>query len=500
MKAGCLTDADFRAGQDDSRFAFLLLGRCGDLINSLPILKHEADILGHPVNLVVSDKFTRVLQGVSYVTPHPLAVDAWHGMPEALTWAKERFTHVINLQPACHEWTVPKRTPHFDLEPYAITGLLKDEPFLPLIFDKRNANREKQLVEKAKTGSQKPLFLVSMSGISNAFTNQAYVWRELNKWKPKLNFVDVDQFSDAPIFDLLGLMDAAIGMLTIDTATLHLAKASTIPFILLYHDGIPSWSSSSPKPRCVLSIGHSRVKKDIGKLHEVIGNLVGSSKAQIIPEKLDLPQVTLVAIDSFHPQRTLKAMLATMALATFADAVLVTSAPFDTQGTGIRNVAVLPTDARIERERFMITRITETFSTPFCLNMEWDACLRNPQGWNPEFLEYDFIGAPWPIGMRVPGYPRIDHSCSVGNTGFCLMSKKFADTLTQASKPTEHEVSKASDIYVCVTLRPTLEALGIRFAPRGLASRFSCEGTRYSGQLGWHGTGTAALNRFRLPT
>lgn len=213
---------------------------------------------------------------------------------------------------------------------------------------------------------------------------------------------------------------------------------------------------------------------------------------------LKLPSVTLVAIDSFRPERTVATMRKAMQQVEFASSVLVTRADASISASGITVLPLLPSDSRIERERFMITRITEAFSTEFCINIEWDAGILNPKGWDDSWFNYDFIGAPWRIGTHVPGFPTTTDNTRVGNTGFSLMSKRFADALAKISKPSEYEVRRASDIYVCVTLRPQLESLGIKFAPPYVAASFSCEDTRWRNQFGWHGKGTAHLNGFKL--
>lgn len=214
--------------------------------------------------------------------------------------------------------------------------------------------------------------------------------------------------------------------------------------------------------------------------------------------KLALPCVTLVAIDSFKPMRTLRAMMAAKEQATFADSVLVTHAAAKVPEQWVSLLPALPSDVRIERERYMITRITEAFSTGHCLNIEWDAGIKNPEAWNPEWLKFDFIGAPWRHGNKMPGFPMITKDNCVGNTGFSLMSKRFANALAEISTPTDYELGRASDTYICTTLRPKLEAMGLQFAPEIVAARFSCEDRQYTGQFGWHGKGTAKLNGFKL--
>lgn len=212
---------------------------------------------------------------------------------------------------------------------------------------------------------------------------------------------------------------------------------------------------------------------------------------------LTLLNTTLIAIDSFRPDRTLRVMAEIQRQIKFAAAVLVTRNGFGKKAN-VEVLEKLEDDSRMERERFLATRLSEAFFTPFALHVEWDSGVKNVLAWQPNWIQFDFIGAPW-RPSRLPGFPPITESMRVGNTGFCLISQRFADLQRKLAKPTDRELAK-SDVYTCVVLRPVLEKHGIRFAPPTVAARFSCEDCRYDGQFGWHGKGTANLNRFPLPS
>lgn len=98
----------------------------------------------------------------------------------------------------------------------------------------------------------------------------------------------------------------------------------------------------------------------------------------------------------------------------------------------------------------------------------------DPAQWDPTFLDYDYIGAPWPHfpeGMRV------------GNGGFSLRSRRLIDAC--AAIPVSRE---AEDVAICRTHRSALEAQGLRFAPDALARRFAYERmTRRGDEFGFHG-------------
>lgn len=107
------------------------------------------------------------------------------------------------------------------------------------------------------------------------------------------------------------------------------------------------------------------------------------------------------------------------------------------------------------------------------LHCECDGFPINPQLWDPTWVQYDYIGAPW----GAPGSPtapvRGDGLYRVGNGGFSLRSRKL---LTQCWKlRNEYPTGEASDVWLCQYpyLRSRLGKLN--WAPIPVALRFSFE-------------------------
>ncbi|HEY5971619.1 MAG TPA: DUF5672 family protein [Pseudoxanthomonas sp.] len=112
-----------------------------------------------------------------------------------------------------------------------------------------------------------------------------------------------------------------------------------------------------------------------------------------------------------------------------------------------------------EYSHFMIKRLGEYFSGSHVLIVQWDGFVTDARQWDPRFLEYDYIGAPWKDG-------------SVGNGGFSLRSRRLVDALQAMQTPETHP----EDHCICDRYRAELETrFGIRFAPLELARRFAWE-------------------------
>lgn len=215
---------------------------------------------------------------------------------------------------------------------------------------------------------------------------------------------------------------------------------------------------------------------------------------------LSLPDVTLLAIEVMQPLAALRVMHHAMRQVDFAEAVLVTPSPMPSQLLhGVRNIVhPMRKEVRIDYELTCCRHRSDFFQTRHCLFMEWDSLLGNAAAWEETFLDYDYIGAPWPFPLDYPpGYPPSTLETCVGNGGFTLMSKALCEAVRDLTAPNE-PLARACDVWICRTLRPKLDAKYFRFAPADVAYRFACEDLLYHGQFGLHGKSTIRLNGLNL--
>jgi len=112
---------------------------------------------------------------------------------------------------------------------------------------------------------------------------------------------------------------------------------------------------------------------------------------------------------------------------------------------------------------FILADLVRYVDTSHVLIVQWDGFPLDRRAWRDEFLDFDYIGAPW---------PQFSDEFAVGNGGFSLRSKALLEA-TASDKVTRHP---PEDLCICRTNRHMLEtAFGLRFAPRELAMRFSFE-------------------------
>lgn len=190
--------------------------------------------------------------------------------------------------------------------------------------------------------------------------------------------------------------------------------------------------------------------------------------------RIALPEVTLVAVSDVAISATARALAISQQGLRFADAMLLTSreAPPDLRATSRR---IAPIGSREAYSRFMLRDLHRHIGTSHVLCVQWDGYVLDPARWEPAFLEYDYIGAPW---------PHFGDTMRVGNGGFSLRSRRLLEACATLDVGDE-----AEDIAICRTHRPVLEQrFGLRFAPEDLARRFAFERAAPRGdEFGFHG-------------
>ena len=193
---------------------------------------------------------------------------------------------------------------------------------------------------------------------------------------------------------------------------------------------------------------------------------------------LDLPGVTLCCIDTANHALALRALAHSCRDIRFARCVLLTAGlPADLAvPPGIEIARIDPLTSRDDYSRFVLKSPLAHVTTPQVLLVQWDGYVVNPQGWDPAFLDCDYLGAKWfwhDDGMRV------------GNGGFSLRSRR----LLEALQDPRIALVDAEDEHDLPHLRPLLERdHGIRFGSEALADRFSFEAAYPIGKpFGFHG-------------
>lgn len=190
------------------------------------------------------------------------------------------------------------------------------------------------------------------------------------------------------------------------------------------------------------------------------------------------------------------------------------------------NETILISDRKVNYENFKTVKIDRFRNldeySDFCLKLidysksdhllvvQDDGHILNPTLWDQRFLDYDYIGAPWPSSNKwITRFKKYDETVyksakinikknRVGNGGFSLRSAKF---LEYSAKFDSCE-GIAEDIFLCLIKYREAQNFGIRFPSFDMALKFSAESglagykkrreshrkkLNINNHFGWHG-------------
>jgi hypothetical protein len=190
---------------------------------------------------------------------------------------------------------------------------------------------------------------------------------------------------------------------------------------------------------------------------------------------LNLPNVTLLCVETRDPELAHWAIDRCLRGVSFAKIVLMTN--LDRLGEKrpeIEYVQSPKIQTTKDYSDVLLTGIEEYVQGTHVLIMQWDSFITNPSLWQDRFLDYDYIGPVWPHHPETP----------VGNGGFSLRSVK----LLKAIKRPEFVKKHPEDYCICVDNKDFLETeCDIRFATSELADQFAVERAPWHEAFGFHG-------------
>lgn len=184
----------------------------------------------------------------------------------------------------------------------------------------------------------------------------------------------------------------------------------------------------------------------------------------------------LCAVTGVAQDETIVALRECTRQVAFGDAVLLSqSKPIAAGNDTFRWQEIAAIESREAYSRFICGQLAQYCTRSYVLLVQWDGFIIDPLQWDDGFLDYDYIGAPW---------PQFDDDRRVGNGGFSLRSRRLLEIVSANFEPAHPE-----DVAICRDWRGRLEEdYGIKFAPETIAGRFARE--RHEGgepTFGFHG-------------
>ena len=192
--------------------------------------------------------------------------------------------------------------------------------------------------------------------------------------------------------------------------------------------------------------------------------------------KVNLPNVTLIAVSSIKIHETISALLKSCEYINFADVKLISH----------EMPKILPSNIKFEQcpklncindyNLYVFTYLGRHVQTSHCLLIQYDSWVLRSDLWDNSWLQFDYLGAPWP--WKEKDYLSVDgkEHIRMGNGGFSLRSKKLLDLPLQHNIPLTCDRGYWNeDGNICVYHRDRFLQLGIKYAPLEVACRFSFE-------------------------
>ena len=231
---------------------YLQLGRSGDVLNVLPLLWRDFKTTGIPSALVVQKDFATAVEAASYVDLHVWDGD-WKDVAGAYRYAQEVADggRVFCTQIYGRDMIAEERCASFDRENWARVPDAPPWGTLPLVFDSREPAGEAAVTDFLRRGSRKPYVICCFEGLSSPFSHGFELFAYLRSAiGAHVDLINLSGYRAARLTHLLGLIEGAYAVLTIDTAILHLCHAlPAVPVVRLVSREPSKWHAPAWRPQ-----------------------------------------------------------------------------------------------------------------------------------------------------------------------------------------------------------------------------------------------------------
>ena len=176
---------------------------------------------------------------------------------------------------------------------------------------------------------------------------------------------------------------------------------------------------------------------------------------------LELPQVTLIALGTKNVEGMYNALQQSQKGIKWGAVKLITEIQCNTID---------------EWNHAIVFELRHFVDTQFCMLVHPDGFVVNPESWEPEFLNYDYIGAPWPLPSDDYSYQTPDGEIvRVGNS-VSIRSKDLLElpyALEVVWRPYYGNTNQ--DGFLTCHNRRLFQHFGARYAPIEVAKWFGRE-------------------------
>ena len=193
--------------------------------------------------------------------------------------------------------------------------------------------------------------------------------------------------------------------------------------------------------------------------------------------KISLKNVSLVAVASTHHIATIKALRFSSKYIDFGKILFLSEINPCPQKKFFTYVKTEKFNNISEWGKFIVFDLYKYISTPYIILIHADGFIVNPKNWDNKYLEFDYIGSPWPLPKDSISFrDKQGKIFRVGNS-VSLRSKKILELPSKLKLKWNNFILDIphEDGFLCVQQRSLLEKNGIKFAPVEVAALFARE-------------------------
>ncbi len=238
---------------------YLQLGRAGDILNVLPLLRRDFLATGVKPSIIIGKEFSRLFEGITYAEPI-----VWGGAFEELIpasihaakIAEQRGLDLVCTQIYGADFYGSEDCFSFMRESWSKVPDAPAWGSLPLVFDRRDTAREADVKALLMRGKNAPngYIVTALSGKSSPFpwATQLRERIEIEARQRNMAVIDVSGFLTDRFFDLLGLLEGALSIVSIDSGVLQLAHACPkVPVVAFITRDPSPWHGTPWRPQHV---------------------------------------------------------------------------------------------------------------------------------------------------------------------------------------------------------------------------------------------------------
>lgn len=191
---------------------------------------------------------------------------------------------------------------------------------------------------------------------------------------------------------------------------------------------------------------------------------------------VNLENVTLIALTSVKLEQTVKALEYSCKGIKFGQVKLVSDIKPDNLPNYITHEFTNKMSNIDEWNYATIYELGKHVDTEFAILIHDDGFIVNPELWQDDFLNYDYIGAPWPIPNDNFSFLDINGELIRCGNSVSLRSKKLIDLPVKLNMEWKSFHGYYNeDGFICVNNRHIYKEHGMKFADIDVAKYFSHE-------------------------